>query len=142
MAAVTTTDPGTNGTSSSSGWQPADLAPTASFRSVEQDELNGIEDQVEEILKSLSTRGKGQYYCPYGIHCKGGGVDADIKPILFERNSYFRCAKFCFLLLIRSIYRLYNSLIIEHIYKNIRGHSSATNPTVLIRKALQGLINS
>ena len=51
-----------------------------------------IEGQVQDLLKSLSTRGKGEYYCPYGIHCRGGGVDVNGNLVTYERNSNFRYA--------------------------------------------------
>ena len=40
--------------------------------------------------RSLTSRGKGKYTCPYGRSCTKGGVQRDGTPVIFERNSAYR----------------------------------------------------
>ena len=55
-----------------------------------QENEDRIQDQINNLLNSLSSRGKGRYFCPCGINCKKGGVEADGTLKLFERNSAFK----------------------------------------------------
>jgi hypothetical protein len=48
------------------------------------------QDTTTDILESLSSRGKGIYFCPYGVACTKGGVQSNGERTLFERNSAFR----------------------------------------------------
>ncbi|PGH15721.1 hypothetical protein AJ80_05429 [Polytolypa hystricis UAMH7299] len=93
--------PDTSNTPSSSGWQPTNPESTTPHP-VDQEGTgvpimedafqlqDSVEEQVRGLLESLSARGKGDHYCPYGAHCRFGGVDANGDLVLFERNSYFR----------------------------------------------------
>lgn len=51
---------------------------------------DSMDDTIQDLLDSLSSRGKGSYTCPYGHRCKKGGVLNDSTVTIFERNSQFR----------------------------------------------------
>ncbi|KLJ13167.1 hypothetical protein EMPG_11889 [Blastomyces silverae] len=47
-------------------------------------------DTIQDLLKSLVSRGKGDHFCPLGHRCRKGGVDGNGEIVNFERNSVFR----------------------------------------------------
>ncbi|KAG5296979.1 hypothetical protein I7I48_05958 [Histoplasma ohiense] len=51
---------------------------------------DGINDTIQDLLKSLVSRGKGNHICPFGYRCRKGGVDSNGEMVIFERNSVFR----------------------------------------------------
>jgi len=57
---------------------------------------NTVDDQIETKINeylndvSLSTRGTGNYQCPYADKCKKGGVGKDDAIKVFVRNCDFR----------------------------------------------------
>ncbi|OJD28436.1 hypothetical protein ACJ73_00151 [Blastomyces percursus] len=51
---------------------------------------DAINDTIQDLLKSLVSRGKGDHFCPLGHRCRKGGVDGNGEIVNFERNSVFR----------------------------------------------------
>ncbi|KAK2590048.1 hypothetical protein QQS21_012276 [Conoideocrella luteorostrata] len=45
---------------------------------------------ADDLMTTLSSRGKGHWTCPYALNCELGGVSADGSAIVFERNSTFK----------------------------------------------------
>ena len=45
---------------------------------------------VQSGETTLSVRGKGHHVCPHGASCTKGGLAADGRLVIFERNSAFR----------------------------------------------------
>jgi len=51
---------------------------------------DSIHDKIQELLSSLSSRGKGRHVCPFHSACRKGGVHRDGTVVIFKRNSAFR----------------------------------------------------
>lgn len=53
-------------------------------------EITGRDEEIDTLLASLAQRGRGIFYCPYGLDCTKGGVGPDGAAVCFWRNSSFR----------------------------------------------------
>lgn len=69
---------------------PESTASSSSNSPVAHPDAADTSDRVDLDMEFLKSRGKGSYKCRYGANCTKGGVDANGKIIIFERNCMFR----------------------------------------------------
>lgn len=113
--------------------------PAPSDQEVGNNAINAAPDHgvssVQSLSERLKMRGKGRYFCPYGMSCnKGGIINGQLKE--FNRNSDFRL--FVFVIIISlSVTDKY----IGHTCRSIRSSSSVICLIARTRLALRALIN-